>query len=317
MIYLNKDICDNLDIAVKKEWLETNGIGGYASSTIIGMNTRGYHGLLIAATHPPLGRMLLLSKVEETIAIGNEKYEISCNQYPDTVYPKGYEYLYSFTLDPFPVFTYILGNFVIKKSIFMVHGENTTVISYKLLDSPSAIIMELRPLVAFRDFHARVHEGSGFNMNVICEDNLMRATSGGINLFLSANVNSSDGARQAEFRETGYWYRKFEYQMETYRGQENHEDLYNPGYFAFKLRKDEEAILLASTNTPRELDTESLRDNEINRRKASTNIQTEYNEIKSLSTAADQFVVKRDNLFSIIAGYHWFRDWSRDTMIDF
>ena len=106
MIFFDGSICSDFEKAVEKEWIETNGIGGYASSTIIGVNTRGYHGLLIAATRPPLGRMLLLSKVEETLVIGDRRYEISCNQYSGAIHPEGYRYLDSFRLDPFPVFTY-------------------------------------------------------------------------------------------------------------------------------------------------------------------------------------------------------------------
>ena len=98
--------CQNLKNALSKEWLETNGLGGFASSTIIGLNTRRYHGLLVAATKPPVGRLVLLSKLEETLFIDGRPFDLSANRYPGVVHPQGFRYLKQFRLDPFPVFTY-------------------------------------------------------------------------------------------------------------------------------------------------------------------------------------------------------------------
>src|SRR5215510_8377362 len=107
MIEFGRDFCGNLDEAFKKEWLETNGLGGFASSTIIGLNTRRYHALLTAATKPPVGRIVMLSKLEETLIVnrgnGDERYDLSANQYPGVIHPQGYQYLKSFRLDPFPI----------------------------------------------------------------------------------------------------------------------------------------------------------------------------------------------------------------------
>src|SRR5712691_4085706 len=106
MIQFKKEICGDLDAALQREWLENNGIGGFASSTIIGLNTRRYHGLLVAATKPPVGRMVLLSKIEETLVIGDRRFDLSCNRYPGVVHPQGYAHLKQFRLDPFPVLVY-------------------------------------------------------------------------------------------------------------------------------------------------------------------------------------------------------------------
>ena len=127
-ILFNKDICHDLSKAAEKEWLETNGIGGYASSTIIGANTRRYHGLLMAATRPPLGRTLLLSKLEEFLCINGEEFPLSENIYPNAIYPEGHKNLSQFSLNPFPTFDYSINGIHIKKIVFKVHGENTTVI---------------------------------------------------------------------------------------------------------------------------------------------------------------------------------------------
>src|SRR6266571_3609333 len=131
MIQFGAEICRNLDTALSREWLETNGLGGFASSTIVGLNTRRYHGLLVAATKPPVGRLVLLSKLEETLILNGRRFELSANRYPGVVHPQGYQYLKQFRLDPFPVFTYAIDGVEIEKSVFMLHGENTTVIQYQ------------------------------------------------------------------------------------------------------------------------------------------------------------------------------------------
>ena len=133
MIELGTDICGEFQAASSREWLETNGIGGYSSSTVSGANTRRYHGLLVAATRPPLGRMVLLSKFEETLIIDGERHDISTNQYPGVVHPEGYKLIKSFRLDPFPIWTFEVNGARIEKSMFMVYGENSVVCRWKIL----------------------------------------------------------------------------------------------------------------------------------------------------------------------------------------
>src|SRR5215831_21338591 len=127
MSHFDESVCRDLTLASRREWMETNGLGGFASSTIAGLNTRRYHGLLIAATRPPVGRMVLLSKLEDVLIIGGKRVELSANQYPGTIHPQGYQYQTRFRLDPFPVFTYETDGVEIEKTVFMPHGENTTV----------------------------------------------------------------------------------------------------------------------------------------------------------------------------------------------
>src|SRR5215204_2286348 len=103
MIYFDSEICTNFESALSREWLETNGIGGFASGTISGANSRLYHGLLTAATRPPLGRITMLSKFEETLTIDGEVFQLSSNKYPKAIDPRGFKYIKSFRLDPFPV----------------------------------------------------------------------------------------------------------------------------------------------------------------------------------------------------------------------
>src|SRR5213593_1539924 len=178
MIEVDQESCRNLETAMSREWLETNGIGGFSSSTITGLNTRRYHGLLTAATKPPVGRLVLLSKLEETLVIAGRRYELSTNQYPGAVHPQGFNYQTGFRLDPFPVFTYEVEGVRLEKSVFMVQGENTVVVQYEIHatpDMPASVTelkLEIRPLIAFRDYHGTTHENDALNSNVETEDGL-------------------------------------------------------------------------------------------------------------------------------------------------
>ena len=160
----------DLDSAIRREWLETNGLGGFANSTIVGMNTRRYHGLLTAAICPPVGRVVLPSKLEETLVVDGQRFELSCNQYPGVVHPEGHLYLAEFRLDPFPVFVYRVAAMTVEKRVFMVQGENTTVVQYELLEPDNGRAMrcelEVRPLIAFRDYHSLTHRNEAINRNV-------------------------------------------------------------------------------------------------------------------------------------------------------
>src|SRR4029077_18901890 len=162
MIQFTPETWSHLETALRREWLETNGLGGFASSTIIGLNTRRYHGVLVAATKPPVGRMVLLSKLEETLLVDRERFDLSANRYPGVVYPQGYRYLKNFRLDPYAVFTYEIEGIAIEKTVFMIQGENSTVVHYELKTNnkrelPKNLRLEIRPLIAFRDYHSTTH----------------------------------------------------------------------------------------------------------------------------------------------------------------
>src|SRR5215467_3303917 len=168
MIHFEKTVCSNLDSALNREWLETNGLGGFACGTLAGINTRRYHGLLTAALNPPGGRMLLLSKLEETLIIGGRRIDLSTNEYMGAIHPQGYESLASFRQDPFPTFTFEVDGIKLEKSIFIHHGGNTVQVEYRLVEAPEGIQpeLELRPLIAFRDYHATTHENGALDSAV-------------------------------------------------------------------------------------------------------------------------------------------------------
>lgn len=313
MLEFDQSICGNLREATGREWLETNGLGGYASATISGMHTRRYHGLLVAATKPPVGRVVMLAKLEETLVINGERFDLSVNQYPGVIHPQGYQYLRSFRLAPFPVFTYEVAGVVVEKSVFMPHGENTVVVQYhqrKKARGVKECRLEIHPLVAFRDYHGTAHENSALSPHVAAR--LGQAT-----IQPYAELPPLHIAHNAEALSiTGYWYRNFEYQAERERGLDYHEDLFNPFKLAFDFSRSSEATVIASTQPHRAEEAESLCAAELARRSAVANALPKQSEfVRTLLTAADQFIVARGEQKTIIAGYHWFSDWGRDTMI--
>src|SRR5271165_3092077 len=157
MIQFVGSVLQQVEWGIQREWLETNGIGGFASSTILGMNTRRYHGLLVASLRPPVDRYVLLSKLEETLLVDGVARELSVNQYPGAIHPLGYQYLKAFRLDPFPVFTYEVQNIEVEKRLFLVHGENTVVVQYRVGPNHGhcgELQLIVRPLIAFRDYHS-------------------------------------------------------------------------------------------------------------------------------------------------------------------
>src|SRR5437773_7462784 len=168
MIQFKQETCGDLGAALSREGLETNGLGGFASSTIIGLNTRRYHGLLVAATKPPVGRLVLLSKLEETLFIDGRPFDLSANRYPGVVHPQGFRYLKQFRLDPFPVFAYEVEGIEIEKTVFMIQGENSTVVQYGLKKNNHPerlknLQLEVRPLIAFRDYHNTTHDNGAIS----------------------------------------------------------------------------------------------------------------------------------------------------------
>src|SRR5579872_2905500 len=311
MIQFERETWSDLEVALRREWLETNGLGGFASSTVSGMNTRRYHGLLVAATKPPVGRMVLLSKVEETLIIDGRRHELSTNRYPSVVHLQGYQYLKEFRLDPFPVFVYQVEDAELEKSICVVHGENTTVVQYALRGAGAAhCSLELRPLIAFRDYHNTTHTNDALNP-------AYEAAPGSLRFTPYAGLPSLHLAHDdAEVRASGEWYRSFEYDVERDRGLDFQEDLFNPCVLVFDLNRNPRPAWIASTDEHSSSTADSLRKLEIERRQAlfeGAPVDDVF--VRSLVVAADQFIVRRGKGSTVIAGYHWFSDWGRDTMI--
>ncbi|MGZ4825082.1 MAG: amylo-alpha-1,6-glucosidase [Terriglobales bacterium] len=309
-IRFDRHICGDLQQALRREWLETNGLGGFAGSSIVGLNTRRYHGLLVAATKPPVGRFVLLSKLEETLVLDGNRFELSVNQYSGAVHPQGHQYLKEFRLDPFPVFTYEVEDCELVKSLFMVQGQNSTVVRYRVSAPPGSrhpVRLEVRPLIAFRDYHSTTHENPALNPQVSVEPGCAMVRP-------YADLPRLWFAHNGEVHPGGYWYRSFEYECERARGLDFSEDLFNPMVITFDAGAGD-SFVIASTerrNAAQAMEYEAQE----RRRRTQITQNTRPNGLeRPLTAAADQFIVARGEQKTVIAGYHWFADWGRDTMI--
>jgi len=310
-IVFDRSITHDLERALRREWLETNGLGGWASSTIVGAHTRRYHGLLVAATRPPVGRVVLLSKLDELVVVDGQHYDLGCNKYPSAVHPRGFEHLMRFRRDLFPEFEYEAGPARIRKTIAAIQGENMTVVMYEVLEAPGPVDLELKPFVAARDYHHLSHEN----------DRIRRETRFSADVLqVRPYLDSPDlfiKVPGAAFDSWPDWYRNFEYPVERSRGLDYYEDLFCYGTFRVRLEPGRKLGVVVSMEHPAKVDGVELLDKERARREALEEAcRAEDDLVRWLCRAADQFIVHRGkDLRTIIAGYHWFSDWGRDTMI--
>lgn len=296
-----------------REWLESNGMGGFASGTASGVHTRRYHGLLVAAARPPVGRMLLLSKFEETLETDSGRFELGANQYPGVAHPKGYEWLVEFSCDPTPRFVFDAGGVRIEKRVLMIHGENTVVVEYTARGHGAGAALELRPLIAFRDYHSTTHSNGAINRTVQIEPDRVRLAPYGD---LPALYLSHNGAAVSV---SGDWYFDFEYAIEKARGLDFREDLFQPCVLRFDLSANSRAVVVASLE-PRLATLATPMIKQETARRASlcqgTAAAAAADPVEcALAKAADQFIVTRGSHKSVLAGFPWFTDWGRDAMI--
>lgn len=312
VISFDKSVCTDLEASLGREWLETNGLGGFACGTIAGVNTRRYHGLLTAALNPPGGRVLLLSKLEETLVIGDRRIDLSTNEYAGLIHPEGYLLLTGFRIGPFPTWTFELEGVLLEKTVFMPQGSNTVQVEYKLLQAPAEMepALEVRPLLAFRDYHSITHENRAVNMAIEKAPNAasLQPYSGLPRLYFAHDSE--------HIQEQGYWYQNFLYRVERERGLDFQEDLFNPFVFSWQLSTKQGAIIIASTEQKDIRQATAVRKAEWQRRQqlvASCLVDDPL--VCALTAAVDQFLVRRGEDWTVIAGYPWFTDWGRDTMI--
>jgi len=315
-ITINKSDLTDLNKSKKLEWLITNGLGGYSSSTVTGMNTRKYHGLLITSVKPPLDRKVTLSKVEEEIEIDGKTYELSTNRYLDVIHPKGYVLLEKFELNPFPCFTYKIGDLTFEKKIYMFYGKNAVAITYSIASKNKNVKLKLRPLVNYRSIYSLTKDV--INFKTVEDDSAVKISMGEDFLKISCN---SGRYFPNNFEESKKWYWNFFYEADDERGEDCIENAYNPGLFEIDMNK-KSVVLIAQFNDETDYDIDELIKKEIKRKKLLLNSFFKINKlpeedwIKWLVLSSDSHIIKRyDDSTSIIAGYHWFGEWGRDAFI--
>ena len=323
-IEFGREICGSLEIAEQREWLVTNGIGGYASGTVSGNLTRRYHGLLIAALHPPVGRTQLVAKLDEAATYDSANYPLATNRWASgAVDPKGYLHIESFRLEgTTPLWRFALADALLEKRIWMRQGENTSYVQYSMVRGSSPLRLTVKALVNYRDFHSSTHAGD-WRMRVESVSTGIRITAfDGATPFYLLSADTT-------FKPTHEWCRDCFLPEERARGLDDHEDHLLAATVNVELSPSQSVAFMLTTNPQTELNARKSHAEHIERER---DLHGKWSEsdaaaaspapswVRQLILAADQFIVTRSlpqepDGRSIIAGYHWFGDWGRDTMI--
>jgi predicted glycogen debranching enzyme len=335
ILRLSKKELSNFNESIRKEWLITNGLGGYSSSTVLGINTRKYHGLLVAALHPPGDRTLCISKIDEEVNIGKEKFNLGSNEFHDVIYPEGFHFLESFSVSPFPQYIYSVRNLLVSKTIFLPYGQNALVSKYTIQNGVSSnATLKLVPLLTCRYFH-QVNSKSDGKFKVV--QNQVGENEVQLD-FDASGVRLNVRAILGKFCSKPNWIERIFYREEALRGESNVDDCYQPGYFEIEVPRNSEKdfVIIASANAKYQqknvgdldsvisvADANSLLNEELKHQAAiveSGNSTLPHfpkpDWLAWISLAADSFLVKGPNKGkSVIAGYHWFEAWGRDTFI--
>jgi predicted glycogen debranching enzyme len=334
-ISLNRELLSSFDSSIQKEWILTNGLGGYASSTVLGINTRKYHGLLVAAFHPPRDRRICLEKLEEEVSVGNDAYQLGANEFQDRIFPLGYTFLDQVRISLFPKFAYSLQNVEIEKTAFMPYGKNVSIILYKALNgSSSDLRIRVFPLLNCRHFHSvtdrqRLSGQPGQKH----EDKETCITFG------SPKATVIVGTIGGRYYVKEKWVERIYYREEAERGESCLDDCYQSGFFEYEVKanKNESFAITAvadeDTGVARRIFSEmpttlsemaELFEKEKGRREnllarfygGNVNVAA-ADWLSFMILAADALVVGGTDAEhrSVIAGYHWFEDWGRDTFV--
>lgn len=319
----------NLKDGIEREWLITNGIGGYASSTPIGINTRKYHGLLIAPFTPPARRFLILSKLDESIKIGNEEFNLFSNMCKNYI-SDGYKYLEEFEKEYIPVFTYKVKNMTIKKSIVLEHGKNTVCVLYSILNEGPKAKLTIAPIINFRDFHT-MSTNWDFDLAQFINKQKVKLVVNG-NSAIPIYMNTSCGEYIKHDKDI---FNNMFYIEEEKRGFFPEENHVVPGRYEIEIPEYSEKEItfvcsleenIEEKNAKTVINKEIMRlQKEIEEAKDSTNkykllhVEEKEELLKYFMIAIDNFICYRPSFgyHTIIAGYPWFLDWGRDSLISF
>ena len=305
-IYFDKSQLINLEFTLNREILRTNRAGAYASTTIVGCNTRKYHGLLVSPIENfDNEKHVLLSSVSETIIQNAYEFNLGIQKFNgDVYYPKGHKYLREYEVDKVAKATYRVGTDIFIKESLLAEKENQILIRYTFESGNSSVIFRLKPFLAFREMHSLTQANMFANTKV-------RKAKNGIasKLYNGYPYLYMQFSKENEFIQLPDWYYNIEYLREQERGYDYKEDLFVPGYFEFRLRKGESVIFSASTKEANPQTLKRKFEQQINVRLPRDNYEN------CLKNAAEQFIVRQGKKTEIIAGYPWFGSWGRDTFI--
>lgn len=311
-----RHVLNIIDTGITKEWVETNGLGSYAMGTIVGANTRRYHGLFTMTSGPRLERNLLVNRVEESALIRGRRADFSCQEYPGTISPQGHLLLESFNYEPFPRWTYSVDDLKIEKRFFLRSGEETAVLVYRHLIGPTVKLV-LRPFLSCRN-HGNILKEDGRFKNAIRigENQIHCFVQGQPEFFITAVGEPASVRDNTKIFADGYWYKNVLYAQDEEMEMEHQEDLYSPGQIVAELSEGQEIALVFSKQAPESVSIEKWIDQELFiRSKIFEKILTPPPFLRRCLLAADQFLIRTGDGIRMVTGYPWYDDTVRETLM--
>lgn len=338
-IVITRDTLRKFKNAINLEWIVTNGLGGYSSSTVLGINTRKYHGILVSSFDPPLNRRVMITKLDEQITDNKQTYLLGANEFSQSIFPRGYEHLEKFQWSLFPQFHYKIDNIELKKTILMLLNKNTTVVHYEVFSSlPKSTILKIFPLVNSRHFHSvtrRRELEPTYSKKVDSQRVRLQTTKPQSTLIISTDVGKF-------LDEDETWVEGMHFRIDRSLGTNYIDDSYIPGRFNIPINPQSKTEFTIVATAAREaMVTEDIHESSCREAENFEDFRHRQTEricnlmkrppsllqgnvesraeryLMWLIWAADSFIVARASTQkkSVIAGYHWFEDWGRDTLI--
>lgn len=292
-----------MSVPLRGEWLEADAQGGFASGTVDGARTRRYHALLLVATTPPTGRMVLVNGIDAFVTSGGREWPLSTQHYgPDVTYPRGLDHIADFAAEPWPRWTFRGedGTTVVQE-IVVERDTGSVLIAWRRVSGDGPATLRVRPLLSGRDYHALMRENGAFDFTV-------RVMGGNACWHPFRGVPPVCVLSTGAYRDAPDWYRDFRYAEETARGLDDREDLAAPGVFTFALEEGEAVLVLRAGDGVGD-------DASAVARRIRTREAAARGALAPLERAAGQYVVRRGAGHTIVAGYPWFTDWGRDTFV--
>ncbi len=307
-ISLQRDHLLNLKESLTKEYLLTNGDGGYASSSIIDCHTRKYHGLLALPVEEQNGVFMLLSKLDCAVSFDKKDHNLATNRFPGVFSPTGHQYITRFDCEYLPQTTYRLGEICITKTCCMPRFQPTVLVIYEVVEAKKPLLFKITPFLAYRKIHELVFENTSIRPRTYFEENGFK-----IDPYEGLPALYLQTSHRSIFYPAPGWWKNFEYLEEQNRGYNYHEDLFTPGVFEVKLKQGDQVIIRASVNKPEGTIAAEWQQELKRIKELKTRFSGESEPLSTLKVQAEHYLTDRHT--GITAGYQWFGEWGRDTMI--
>jgi predicted glycogen debranching enzyme len=314
--HFGRHILNQIETGITKEWIETNGLGSYAMGTVMGANTRKFHALFTLTSDPAMKRSVMVNRVEESILVNGRRFDLSCQEYPGNISPRGYLQLESFSYDPFPQWTYSVENLKLEKTFFMRSGEETSVLVYRNVLGPTVKLF-VRPFFSCRDHQAVIREDPRFDRAIQIDQNVIRcAVQGQPEFFMTVAPDEKASKESFKILPEEYWYRSLVYAQEEEQELPYQEDLFSPSQIQAELAPGQQLVIVFSNQKQGPVRIEKWIEQELFlRRQVLEDVPFKGALARRCARAADQFLVSRPEGPRIVSRYPWGSDEIREALM--